>query len=169
MNSKYEPLWAPNARIIKLIANFAIIIITLLFFSFNIFAAVIDTSSLSDIAFGVVKPGDVTRTMDENVCVVSATGQYEVRILGIGPGGSYIVRSGNQVIRFEVRWNDQANTAGNQPIQPNVPKIFGNASKVAGCPGGPTANIQIIVPGNQLAKAVAGSYRAPVSIVVSPI
>jgi len=130
-------------------------------------AATAKVSNLDSINFGNINPTSTqTQTMSDNVCVYSSSGAYTVTV-NTGTN-KYELINGPAKINFEVYWNNNANEQGGTQLAPGVAKQFSNASTVDPCLTD-NANVKIVVPGNQLSSAPAGSFHTQLTITISPV
>jgi len=139
-----------------------------LLFSWNCFA-VVQVSGLKDFSFKNLKRGDSGKTMNENLCVYSSTGDYKLKITGTGDNGAFtlIALPDHQKIRYQVFWNDKPSTEGNTHIEATKTYAFTNASLEPTCANGLSANIQITIPTSQIHNLQHSHYIGSLTVDVN--
>ena len=160
---------------LKLLKNLALL--TSLGFSTGMMADV-RLSDLQDLALGTWNGVDPLQVNDD-ICIALSTGEfYSVVATGQGSGNEFELANGVDNILFEVFFNDDAGTNGNQKLSAgitlsgqSVPK--GKKSKPKKNNKKPdcnklNANLAIIIPNNHLQQAQPGAYSGNLTLTVIP-
>lgn len=130
-------------------------------------------SGLSDVSFGLIVNFSVDQKNSQNICVYSqgSSGLYRVTANGSGPGGSFVLSSGNDSMPYEVQWSDVPGQATGTSLAPGIP-LTGLSSDAGNqnCQSGPpaTASLITILRGSDVSVARAGSYSGTITLLLAP-
>lgn len=130
-------------------------------------------TQLSDVNFGTIANFNTDALRTQSVCVFAhtATGGYNVRADGTGPGGAFILSSGSASMQYRVQWSSSSGQSSGSSLTPGVP-LSGQISAATHqlCSNGPptSASLIVVLPAESLSSAVAGAYSGTLTIVVGP-
>jgi hypothetical protein len=130
-------------------------------------------SRLTDVLFGTITALETDRQLTRNVCVYSsaAGGRYSITARGNGTGNAFTIASGTQTLAYEVQWAQISGQTSGTALTTGV-ALTGQTSAAinSGCTLAPTrtATLIVILRGNSLASATAGSYSGVLTLVVAP-
>ena len=134
---------------------------------------------LRDFNFGLWRNGDGTLQDNDDVCVAKTSnfGTYGIRAAGNGDGfdpAAFTLSNGIDQINYNVFWNDETGTAGNQQITPGLiehGQVETPGHVLAAAFFGVcilNANIEIEIPETELASSVGGTYSGTLTLLVIP-
>lgn len=127
-------------------------------------------SGLDDAIFGTYDgTGNVTN--NDDVCVFSTTGSYEITATGDGAGGAFTITDGSNTIPYTVRWNDVAGTnSGGTNISSGqlLTGQTGADTSSPDCSGLTvlTARVRVRMTENNLLSAPDGTYVGVLTITI---
>ena len=136
---------------------------------------------LRDFNFGTWASGDGTLTDNDDVCIANnfLLGSYGIRAAGDGDGvngidpSSFTLSNGVDQISYNVFWNDETGTAGNQQLTGGViarsqTGTFGSFlfNFFGFCVN--NANIQVTIPATELEATGAGNYTGTLTLLIIP-
>ena len=153
--------------IFKIIKLFSIIFIIPINNSF----ALLNISNLDDLNAGIWDSTATRIELDDDLCVFSDTGVYNITAIGSAVNGAFRVESVSDFINYSVRWNDQANTSSLTVLTRNVPQSFTTSETIdPNCNAGSnlTAHLQVRYSSSQLQQATPGSYSGTLTLTVEP-
>ena len=121
---------------------------------------------LSDMSGTWNGSGDATN--NDDVCLYSSDGSYDILVEGPTDSGNYVLESGANKIPITVYWNDDTGTTGrttlNSADDPSVSGATGADTSSQTCSGGNTANISWKALESDLQTKPAGTYSATMTI-----
>jgi hypothetical protein len=130
-------------------------------------------TNLSDVAFGTIANLGADAIRSENVCLYADTNTngYHVTATGTGPGGSFQLSSGTNVLGYDVLWSSSSGQTSGLQLTPNVP-LTGQVSTATqqACGTGPatSASLVVVLRSTLLSSATAGTYNGTLTLVVGP-
>ena len=134
--------------------------------------------NLRDFIFGIWNVGDGTLSDNDNACIANNAifGSYAVRATGDGNGfdpAAFTLSNGAEQINYNVYWNDQTGTAGNQQLTAGLIQHGQTASafsflfNVFGfCVL--NSNLEIEIPDTELQAASGGTYSGTLTLLIIP-
>jgi hypothetical protein len=128
-------------------------------------------TGLTDVAFGSLTGGDVTRA--QNVCAFSntSTSGYRITASGSGASGAFTLANSGSTLAYEVQWNMLSGQASGPSLSPNV-ALTGQTSAATQqqCNSGVTtsATLILIVRGTSVAAAAGGNYTGTLTLLLGP-
>lgn len=127
-------------------------------------------NELSDVDFGRAAPTGGRLRTDIRLCVsMDQRSPYQIQAWGEEVGGDFLLRSGPYRLPFILRFTDRPRSSGFQQLLPRQPltglRVRGNTN---GFCRRSNAGLRVILPANPLVAAPSGSYRATLTLMVSP-
>ncbi len=105
---------------------------------------------------------------NDDVCMYTSDGTYDVLVEGPVDSGSYVLESGANKIPITVYWNNTTGTTGrttlNSADDPSLAGVTGGDTSSQTCSGGNTANISWKALEADLQTKPAGTYSATMTI-----
>lgn len=134
---------------------------------------------LRDFNFGLWRAGDGTLQDNDDLCVAKTSnfGTYGIRAAGNGNGldpAAFTLSNGIDQINYNVYWNDETGTAGNQQLTPGLiqhGQVETNFHVIIAAFFGAcalNANIEIEIPDTELSSSVGGTYSGTLTLLVIP-
>jgi hypothetical protein len=124
-------------------------------------------TKLSDVAFGTIANLGVDAVQSQSVCVYTDQ-SYRITGIGSGPGGSFQLNSGAQVLPYEVQWSSSAGQSSGTQLNPNVPRTgLNSVASNQTCSSGPatSASLIVILRAAALSSATAGIYGGTLTLI----
>ena len=124
-------------------------------------------TKLSDVAFGTIGNLGVDAVRSQSVCVYTDD-KYQITGIGSGPGGSFQLNSGAQVLPYEVQWASSAGQSSGTQLNPNVPRTgLNSVASTQTCNFGPatSASLIVILRAVALSSATAGIYGGTLTLI----
>ncbi len=108
---------------------------------------------------------------NDNVCIYTSDGTYDVLVEGATDSGNYVLESGVNKIPITVYWNNTTGTSGrtalDQADDPSLAAVTGGDASSQTCSGGNTANISWKALEADLQAKPAGTYTATMTVTAS--
>ncbi len=105
---------------------------------------------------------------NDNVCIYTSDGTYDVLVEGATDSGNYVLESGVNKIPITVYWNNTTGTSGrtvlDQADDPSLAAVTGGDTSSQTCSGGNTANISWKALETDLQTKPAGTYTATMTV-----
>lgn len=105
---------------------------------------------------------------NDNVCVYSSEGTYDLLVEGTVDSGSYVLAEGGTKIPITVYWNNTSGTSGRTLLDsaddPSLTGVTGGDTSSETCSGGNTANISWKALEADMQTKPAGTYSATMTI-----
>lgn len=137
-------------------------------FYFDVVAAdVVRVTGLTDMPSTWNGSGDEEN--NDNVCIYSSVGTYDLLVEGTVDAGSYVLAEGGGTkIPIDVYWNNTSGTSGRTLLDsaddPSLTGVTGGDTSSQTCSGGNTANISWKALEADLQTKPAGTYSATMTI-----
>lgn len=130
-------------------------------------------SSLDDIDLGNYD-GTSAMSGNDQVCVFSNTGGYEVTATGDGAGNAFELSNGTDALDYGVEWADSAGAGSGTAMTSGAALQFAAPSgpiTTPDCNGGTSLNARVFVDvlATDLAVAPAGTYTGVLTLTVAPL
>lgn len=133
-------------------------------------AQMVRVRQLTDMNFGpLVEGGD--RRQADSVCVFSTSviRGYRVTATGSGPGGMFALASGGDSLPLEVQWAFYPGATSGVSLVPGVARSGTTSNFVdASCSFTTTATLIVILRGEDVGRAPAGSYSGTLNLLIAP-
>jgi hypothetical protein len=131
-------------------------------------------STLSDVSFGTISNFAADSVRSQSVCLYAKSpplDQYRITASGSGPGGSFELSSGSDILPYEVQWNDVAGQDSGAPLVANQP-LSGQQSTAGAddCSKGAatTASFVVVIRSGAVSAASSGTYAGTLTLLVAP-
>jgi hypothetical protein len=131
-------------------------------------------SALSDVSFGIITNFAADYTRSQSLCLFAKSpplDRYRITASGSGPGGSFELNSGSDLLPFEVQWNAVAGQSDGVQLVPNQP-LTGQQSTAStdDCSRGAatTASLVVVLRSGALSAASSGTYTGTLTLLVAP-
>lgn len=117
--------------------------------------------------------GSNSPSNNDNVRVYNSAGP-NYTVTATGSGGNFTLSRGGDSFAYQVWWKDSSGSGGSytQLTSGGSSGTFGNAvqspADCSSCAGSPNANIKIVLPSTELAKASVGNYSSTLTILITP-
>lgn len=129
-------------------------------------------TGLSDVNFGLIADLQADSRQAQNICVYSQSSgeRYSITATGSGPGSSFALTNGSNLLAYDVEWSDQSGQSSGTSLAPSV-AATGRVSPATHqtCNNGPatSASLIIILRSAALSQAREGSYSGSLTLLVA--
>ena len=129
-------------------------------------------TNVSDVNFGQITNLQSESRRSQSFCLYSngSTSAYSVTASGSGPGGSFDLASGPNLLAYDVEWNQQAGQTSGTLLSENVPLVGQtSAATQQSCNSGPasSASLTVILRPVDLSQAREGSYSGSLTLLIA--
>lgn len=128
-------------------------------------------TKLSDVTFGALTNLGADAASSQDICVYANTSgnRYRVTASGSGPGGSFALSSGSNLLPYEVQWGASSGQSSGLQLSANSAQtgLVSSATQQT-CNSGPisSASLIVLVRSTSLSSAMAGSYGGTLTLMI---
>jgi hypothetical protein len=131
----------------------------------------VQITHLSDLAFGTITNLGSDALLEEDVCVYSDSGRYNVTATGTGSSGAFLLANGGRTIAFEVQWSPSSGRQTGTKLTAKSPLTgLTTGATQAQCTSGPStsASLIVILRSTALSGALPGTYSGQLTLLIAP-
>lgn len=130
-------------------------------------------TNITDVNFGVWKPGDGDQSQNGQACVYSSTGNYSIQATSTNGTNTFQLDDGaSNQLEYTIAWIDDQAGAAAVPLasgQVNATTMAGSNSQSCNDLGGSNVRFLVEIDKNDLAPTPPGTYADILVLTVAPI